>query len=549
MSKSAEEIIGDIVAQITATIGTVDTRTDTVLMEAILSPVANQLEGAYAESDVVLANQSIASPEGISTSAMAALAANFGVIPSAGSPASGVVRFSRYVTPPTPIPIPVGSIVSSVTSSDELSFNTLVSASLSASSNVDPVSGDYYVDVAVIATSTGSAGNVAAGSITSFSIAGIDSVTNLNAFSGGEDAQTNTQVASIIEARATGNMGTKGGYISLVQSNFVVDDVAVVGPLDPDAVRTNPGAVDIIIQSTLFVENIDVIPASVTTYTPIFLPLTAFQPLVITGTGTSLQEITDTFTVSGNSITLSQVPLTFPVPTAYDNTAVAALTYTAGTPGAGQFMVNYVSGVVSFDTGGSAEGHSVSVTYAPVSDTTPSTYTLVPGIDYIVSIDNSSSVARSYEELSTIRFDVTSFTPSSGSFFTINYPNNQIIRIIQSFLEDPANLIVGADPLVKSAIEVGVTVIANIHTYPSYVPSTVQAAVRSALAAFSDGLLLGVSVAPSQISDVIGSVPGVDYIDLPTFQVIDSRTALPSNNIAIGTNEYASIISMTITPV
>lgn len=464
MSKTAEQIIGEMVTQVSSTIGTVDTRVGTVLREAILSPVAVQLEGAYAETAAVEANHSIITPAAITDAAMDAIAANFGLTRFAGSPASGSVRFSRFVAPASPISIPVGSLVSTMTSSDELSFRTLVTSSLSSASSKDPVNGDYYVDVAVIAQISGSVGNVAAGAINTHSIGGIDSVSNLTNFTGGKDIQTNTELAALIQSRAQGNMGTKGGYSSLVRSNFAVDDVQIIGPADTEMRRLwDPGAVDVIILSSSSVESEESVPATTAVYTPVYLPLTEFRPIEIKGL-----------------------------------------------------------------------------------DSLDAEHILVAGTDYLLTVDTVSNMARSYRELTAIQFNISTFVPKVGSFLTLRYNNNQIVRVVQSFLGAESNLIVGANPLVKSARNVGVTLTADVKIFPSFSTTVIQSQIQTALTNKSNSMLLGDDLQSSDIISIIGNISGVDFIDLATFSMIDSRSATASSNIVAGRDEIVRITSMTI---
>jgi len=187
MAKTFDTIISELAASAAANLNNQDTRTGTVLREAFLAPVASQLESAYARTDQVELNQTISSAESVTNVAMEALAANFGLARFTGSAASGVIRFIRYQTPLSPISIPSGTSVSTTSSGDTLTYNTIAAATLSNVSLQDPVTNAYYVDVPVQATSTGTAGNVDSDTVTVHAVTGIDDVTNPNAMSGGKD--------------------------------------------------------------------------------------------------------------------------------------------------------------------------------------------------------------------------------------------------------------------------------------------------------------------------------------------------------------------------
>jgi uncharacterized phage protein gp47/JayE len=293
MAKTFDVIIEEMASTAAANLNEQDTRTGTVLREAFLAPVASQLEAAYARTDQVELNQSIASAESITDVAMESLAANFGLARFPGSASSGVVRFIRFQAPLVPISIPSGTSVSTTSSGDNLSFVTIVATTLSNVSLQDPVTNAYYVDVPVQATVTGTAGNVDSDTVTVHSVPSIDDVTNPNAMSGGKDQQTNTELAELIAARAQGNLGTRSGYENLVRNNFSVDDMNIITPTDPEALRAEfGGELDITILSGNFVESQETAASTTTIFYPTFLPLVSVTSII------GVENITD-----------SQIPL------------------------------------------------------------------------------------------------------------------------------------------------------------------------------------------------------------------------------------------------
>ena len=256
MAKTFDQIMSEMVGQVDINLGDQDTRTGTVLREGFLAPVATELVTAYSRTDQVEANQTIASPDAISSEAMEAIAANFGLVRFVGTLSSGTLRFMRFQAPTTAIPIPGGTIASSSDIGDSLKFKTLGAVTLSALSPQDPVTGAYYVDSSAICLVSGTSGNAPADTIRYQSVAGIDEVTNPNAFSGGKDTQTNAELAELIVARAQGNLGTRSGYESLVRDNFSVDDMEIITPTDTEASRAQfSGELDITILSGNLVQS------------------------------------------------------------------------------------------------------------------------------------------------------------------------------------------------------------------------------------------------------------------------------------------------------
>lgn len=316
MAKTLEQITTELTTAIKSAFATnpVDTRVGTVTNDTIITPNAAQFFAIDQAVAAVGAGQSIQSPESIDAATMDGLASNVGISRFSGSPSVGVVRLGKIVAPLAPFAIPAGTIVgtTSVNSAQTLTFKTLASVQITPSSLPDPITGAAAsVDVSAFATFNGSAGNVDAGTIDRLlsPVAGVDVVVNPNAFTGGADTQTNTQLATLITARSQGRIGTKSGYRDEVLSNFSVNDVAVIGPSDPDSVRSQfGGAVDVIILNPATVNQAQVfayVGPSTTVLIPTILPMVSVNS--ITG-----------FDSVANPITLSGPPSGVGVGTDYD---------------------------------------------------------------------------------------------------------------------------------------------------------------------------------------------------------------------------------------
>ncbi len=118
---------------------------------------------------------------------------DFGFLRLPALAATGAVTFSRF-SPVVSAFIPVGAIVSSVTNSQ--SFSVTADAANAAFSEANGgytlASGLASLSVSVVASVAGSAGNVQSGAITMMrsAVAGVDTVTNPAALTGGVEAES-----------------------------------------------------------------------------------------------------------------------------------------------------------------------------------------------------------------------------------------------------------------------------------------------------------------------------------------------------------------------
>lgn len=449
-----------------------DTRVGTVMYDAVISPVANEVLSLEQSIDTVTLNQSIDNASSMTGTAMDSLAANFGVTRFSGLPSVGFERFVKFATPTGTIPIPAGSIVATqqTNSSPSSTFVTLSASSLLPSSPPDPITGAAaYVDILVQAQAVGSAGNAAAGTVINLitPIVGVDSVYNPNSFNNGSDFQSNTVLAQVVSSDSQGEIGTRPGYKKLVLENFSVQDILVIGNGDPGMLRSQfGGSVDIVVLGNSNISNSQSFPYIFqTTLSPSSLPLVSVQSL--------------------SGFTSLNVPVTF---------------------------VGPVGGIGL-------------------------------GTDYDVVLDTTGPFAGSFEENSRIVLHFTTATPGSGTVLTLAYTYNQIVDEIQSFMSADANNVLGSDVLVRAGVEIDAAVTANISVIPGYDPATVIAAATASVQTFSNNLLLGVSVEPSQVIAAIENTAGVDFIDLPSF--ILALLATPSTPVQqiVATNEQFVRIS------
>jgi uncharacterized phage protein gp47/JayE len=199
-------------------------------------------------------------------------------LPRLGSVAStSVATFYTYTQPQASILIPQGATVGTVADSSTaaLNFTTLGQAVIDLSnlaSFFNPTTGWWGVSVPVQCTTTGSIGNVGAGTIRQI-LSGVPAginVTNLVTAQFGSDQESNSHFAARIQARlVTGvDTGTRHGYevTALSTPGIVNANVVAAGDLDMlrdwDPIRQKHvfGTVDIYTQGTTLSEQDEFVP-------------------------------------------------------------------------------------------------------------------------------------------------------------------------------------------------------------------------------------------------------------------------------------------------
>jgi uncharacterized phage protein gp47/JayE len=125
--------------------------------------------------------------------------ADFGFTRLPAVAASGQVTFSRF-TPSTSAFIPVGTVISTAanTQSFLVTADPTNAAYSAATGGYTLAAGVASLNVAVVASAAGSAGNVQPGAIAllSSAVSGVDTVTNAEALTGGIDAESDTAFRS-----------------------------------------------------------------------------------------------------------------------------------------------------------------------------------------------------------------------------------------------------------------------------------------------------------------------------------------------------------------
>ncbi len=211
-----------------------NTAVGSAVYDLIITPAAIIQQAMRDRMRVIQRNQSIRNYATMLPEEMDRLAANFFVERRAGTRATGLQRV--YFTSLQNIEIP-----SSAEFSDDSGhvFRPISPVTLSATAlaiNTIPDTGEYYVDVAIIADQVGEEHRLDEGRITRFSgIQNATRTTNLFRLSGGRYAESNSELyVRIKNSLATRDSVKSASLKSMILDNFdTVTDVIVQGYGDP----------------------------------------------------------------------------------------------------------------------------------------------------------------------------------------------------------------------------------------------------------------------------------------------------------------------------
>ena len=299
-SRTVAQIIADAITFIQGQIPALSLLSGTVARDVVIESPAQEFELVWTELARIQAQQTLSDPTAFTTTEINALATALGLTPSPGVAATGTVTFriaNLNATSGT-VDIPLGTTVSTsggLSNSAVVTFTTSADVTFIgalANTYFNPATGYYELNAPIIASATGTTGNVAAGTITVLvsTISGANvSVTNYLPTSGGTAAETVASLLSRIQTLLSGtNVGTVNGTLSIVNQNTNVVDAIVVQPGDPNLTRNQYGnsADVVIIGETLSpVTDIDTFEPGVTTYVLNNQPVDAISDVgsIITG--------------------------------------------------------------------------------------------------------------------------------------------------------------------------------------------------------------------------------------------------------------------------
>lgn len=219
-----------------------DTKPGTVARDLFIDASAEELEDLYSEAQTISGLQSFFS---ISGTDLNKLASNFGATRKSGSVSTGVLVFTTN-NMDVDILIPRGSIV---TARNGINFETTEDTVMLASSSntyranaarfnedlsLAAIDDEFAIEVNAQSLTVGTSSNIGRFSIVSHNISGLSSVTNLNSFSGGSDAESDDEFRTrILSIFAGSNTGTSLGYSTAIGIVPGVLDSEIVVPGDP----------------------------------------------------------------------------------------------------------------------------------------------------------------------------------------------------------------------------------------------------------------------------------------------------------------------------
>lgn len=258
--RSVNEIISNLLDFFRMAQPDLDTKPGTVARDLFIEGPSSQLSLLYDEVQGVSNSQSLRLVIGTD---LDKLGKNFGLVRKQSTPSTGVALLTFSSLNAT-INVPKGSPVytagglaftttagTSIVTSN-INFYRSVATKFSAQLAFVGITDQYAVEVTVVASAAGSAGNIGQYSLNKVNIPGISNVTNVVAFAGGTDQETDAAFRNRILSTFSGSsVGTSLGYLNAALSVSGVQDAVVIGPGDP--LMTRDGTVSEVINGTLTV--------------------------------------------------------------------------------------------------------------------------------------------------------------------------------------------------------------------------------------------------------------------------------------------------------
>jgi len=239
--KSFNDIVLDILDYLKLTQPNLDIKPNSVARDLFVDAQAVQVSKIYDALQEVSSLQSIANVSGQN---LTNYGTNFGVSRQSGTKAVGtVVCTFRSLT--MDVSIPAGSIFRTRNGIPFISVSTVYISPTQANSlranalrmrqnlYTAGINDEFAIEISVEAQSLGSIGNISQYSIINHNVSGVNSVTNIVAFIGGTDAESDSSFRARILATFAGtNVGTANAYRSIILSLASAVDALVVEPGD-----------------------------------------------------------------------------------------------------------------------------------------------------------------------------------------------------------------------------------------------------------------------------------------------------------------------------
>jgi uncharacterized phage protein gp47/JayE len=252
MILTVTQVINNMVAYIQNVIPGLSLLEGTVARDVVIESPAQEFGRVWTELGRVEAMQTMTDPTAFINNELDNLASSFGLTRKPGTAALGSVTFSLANFSPSSSNITISagteiSTQSSLTNNTVVTFtttSTVTFVAANASTFYNPQNGDYEITVPIQATTAGTQGNVAAGTINVLvtSLPNNITVSNSNATFGGSAAESDAALLTRIQLKLAGTaMGTPSGILSFVNASPYVIASLLVGPTDPLLVRSSYG--------------------------------------------------------------------------------------------------------------------------------------------------------------------------------------------------------------------------------------------------------------------------------------------------------------------
>jgi hypothetical protein len=441
----------------------------------------------------------------MSTQELNDLVSNYGITRRGAQKAFGQVTFYTPTLPSSSVIIPQGTSLGTNigVTNKEITFSTrtdIIFDPALAGVYFNPNTGNYEINVDIVADNPGAIGNVGPYTITKVRNGNFPfNVTNQNSTTGGVDQESNNDLAiRSLNILLGSNVGTKTGYKGTVLSQDNVLDALVVGPGDPLMTRDGGfgGKVDIwsVTSPISYVQqNPSNNPSTLIAdwnyadqftrgfkYNFPLLPVDANSPLTITATTTPSGNLTNVLLYESRS----------PAPTnvSYVNPSGARYHYTA---------------IIADDN---ETAHSVNAN------------------DYILWNPNEMEYLRTFNPSGTPYID-------NNLSVSITYSYNQTINTVQAIINSDDKHIITADVLVKEAQKILVDVDMDVVLEKQFKEtSTIEdetiANVEDAIRNTINNTQLGNTVEESDLIQAAHNVEGVDNVIINSVKITKKRSAL-----------------------
>jgi uncharacterized phage protein gp47/JayE len=230
--KEKDQLVSDVIARLQASLGSNTDFSDGSTLKTIIESLMEEMDIQYWQLEQAYNSGHIDDTIDADLDKLVAL---LGIIRNPASNAIGTVTFSRSTAAIANYFIPAGTLVQTLKDASGISvqFTTLNNATL--------LSGNSTVDVNVSCTQSGLIGNIAASTISIINTPanGIESVTNSNPMSGGEEIESDTDLRErtkhILDTSGLGTVDAlkfKIKIISGVKEVSVVDLARGIGTVD-----------------------------------------------------------------------------------------------------------------------------------------------------------------------------------------------------------------------------------------------------------------------------------------------------------------------------